>query len=92
MTSRNKLLHKSYLEHRKRYIFLKRLNTRYLKDNTRLYRMIRLQILQLKESKANPSSHPTLESLIEAAVSLQPPETSQVAVNPPSTEHVEEES
>ena len=47
LTSRNKLLHKSYLEQRERYIFLKRLNTRYLKDNTRFYRMIRLQRLQL---------------------------------------------
>ena len=42
LTSRNKLLHKSYLEQRERYIFLKRLNKRYLKDNTRLYRIIRL--------------------------------------------------
>ena len=70
LTRRNKLLHKSYLEQRERYIFLKRLNTRYLKDNTRLYRMIRLQRLQLKEAKANPSSHPTLETLVEAVVSL----------------------
>ena len=45
LTSRNKLLHKSYLEPRERYIFLKRLNKMYLKDNTILYRMIRLQIL-----------------------------------------------
>ena len=45
LTSRNKLLHKYYLEQRERYIFLKRLNKRYLKDNTRLYRMIRIQRL-----------------------------------------------
>ena len=45
LTSRNKLLHKYYIEQRERYIFLKRLNTRYLKDNTRLYRMISLQKL-----------------------------------------------
>ena len=45
LTSRNKLLHKSYLELRERYAFLKRLNKRYLKDNTRLYRMISLQRL-----------------------------------------------
>ena len=70
LTSRNKLLHKSYLEQRERYIFLKRLNTRYLKDNTRLYRMVRLQRMQLKEAKENPSIHPTLETLAEAAVSL----------------------
>ena len=43
LTRGNKLLHKSYLEQRVRYIFLKRLNTRYLKDNTRLLRMVRLQ-------------------------------------------------
>ena len=45
LTSRNKLLHKSYLEQRERYILLKRPNTRYLKHNTRLYKMIRLKIL-----------------------------------------------
>ena len=70
LTNRNKLLHKSYLEQRERYIFLKRLNTRYLKDNTRLYRMIRLQRLQWKEAKEKPSSHPTLETLAKAAISL----------------------
>ena len=92
LTSRNKLLCKSYLEQRERYIFLKRLNTRYLKDNTRLYRMIRLQRLQLKEAKENPRIHPTLETLAKAAVSLQPLETSQDVVNPPSIEPDEEES
>ena len=45
LTRWNKLLHKSYLEQRERYIFLKRMNTRYLKDNTRLYRLVRLQKL-----------------------------------------------
>ena len=64
----------------------------YLKDNTRLYRMIRLQRLQLKETKENASSHPTLETLTKATVSLQPPETSRVAINPPSTEFAKEES
>ena len=77
LTRRNKLLHKSYLEQRERYIFLKRLNTRYLKDNTRLLRMVRLQRLQLKEAKANPSSHLALSTLVEAAINLQPPEMSQ---------------
>ena len=92
LTRRNKLLHKSYLEQRERYIFLKRLNIRYLKDNTRLLRMVRLQMLPLKEAKANPSSHPTLETLAEAAVSFQPPEASQGAVNIPSTKPAEEKS
>ena len=92
LTSRNKLLHKYYLEQRERHILLKKFNTRYLNDNTILYRMIRLQRLPLKESKENPSSHPTLETLAEAAVSLQPPKTSQATVNSPSIEHAEEES
>ena len=70
LTSRNKLLHKSYLDQRERNIFLKRLNTRYLKENTRLYRMIRYQRQQKKEAKENTSSHPTLETLAEAVVSL----------------------
>ena len=92
MTRRNKLLHKSYLEQRERYIFLKRINTRYLKDNTRLYRFVRLQRLQLKKAKANPSSHLALSTLTEAAISLQPPKASQGTVNTPSTKPVEEES
>ena len=45
LTKRNKKLHNSFLEMRGRYIFLKRRNLRFMKDNTRLYRMIRLQRL-----------------------------------------------
>ena len=45
LTSRNKLFHKYYLELREKYAFLKRLNKRYLKDNTILYMMISLQKL-----------------------------------------------
>ena len=70
LTSRNKLLHNSYLELREMYAFLKRLNKRYLKDNTRLYRMIRLQRLQMKEAKLNPITYLTLETLAKAAASL----------------------
>ena len=92
LTRRNKLLHKSYLEQRERCIFLKRLNKRYLKDNTRLYMMVRLQRLQPKEAKANPSSHLALSTLAEATISLQPPEASQGAVNTPSTKLAKEES
>ena len=46
----------------------------------------------MKEAKENPSNHPTLETLAEAAISIQPPETSQGVVNPPSTEPAKEES
>ena len=75
MTKRNKQLHNYFLEMRERYIFLKRLNKRYLKDNTRLYRIIRIQRLQMKDAKPNPSTCLTLETLAEAAVSLQHPES-----------------
>ena len=91
LTRRNKLLHNSYLEMRERYVFLKRLNKRYLKDKTSLYRMIRLQRLQMKDTKPNPSTHLTLETLAEAAVILQPPEAIQAAINLPNIEPAEEE-
>ena len=86
LTRRNKLLHNSYLEMREMYVFLKRLKKRYLKDNKSLYRMIRLQILQMKEAKENPSTHITLETLAKVAVSLLPPESSQAVVNRPNIE------
>ena len=73
LTKRNKQLHNSFLEMRGRYIFLKRINLRYMKDNTRLYRMNGILRLQVKNSKPNPSTHLTLETLVEATVSLQHP-------------------
>ena len=79
LTKRNKQLHNSFLEMRGRYILLKIINLRYMKENTRLYRMIRFLMLQLKNSKPNPSTHLTLETLVEAAVILQHPKSSQAA-------------
>ena len=69
-TKRNKQLNNSFLEMRGRYIFLKRINVRYMKDNTRLYRMIKLLSLQVKNAKPNPNTHHTLKTLAEAAVSI----------------------
>ena len=68
---------------------LKRRNLRYMKDNTRLYRMIRLQRLQVKNAEPNPSTNLTLETLAEAAVSLQHPESSQAVANLPNIEQAE---
>ena len=92
LARRNKLLHNSYLEQRERYIFLKRMNKRYQRDNTRLYRMVRLQRLQLKEAKENPRSHLALSTLDKETISLQPLETRQGAVNTSNTKPTEEES
>ena len=90
LSKRNKQLHNSFLEMRERCIFLKGINLRYMKDNTRLYIMIRLQRLQVKDAKPNPSTHLTLETLAEATVSLQNPESSQAAANLPNIEQAEE--
>ena len=70
LTKRNKQLQNSILEMRGMYVLLKRRNLRYMKDNIRLYRMIRILRLQLKKSRSNPSSCFTLETLAEAAISL----------------------
>ena len=43
----------------------------------------------MKEAKPNPSTHLTLETLAEAAVSLQPSESSQATVNLPNIEPAE---
>ena len=63
---------------------------RYMKDNTRLYRMINILRLQLKNSISNPSSHFTLETLAEAAVSLQNLEAIQEAAEFPNIGKAEE--
>ena len=46
----------------------------------------------MKEAKLNPSTHLTLDILVEVAVSLQPPKASQDALNLPNIEPAEEES
>ena len=50
LTKRNKELHNSILEMRGMYVMLKRRNLRFMHENTRMYRMIRLLRLQLKNS------------------------------------------
>ena len=92
LTKRNKQLHNSVLEMRGMYVMLKGINLRYMKDNTRLYKMIRLLRLQVKYSRPNPSTNFSLETLAEAAVSLQNLESIQDAVDPPNIEQVEERS
>ena len=69
LTKRNTELHDSLLEMRGMYILLQKRNLRLMKDNARLYRMIRLLRLQMKNSNSNPSSqdHFALETLAEVA-------------------------
>ena len=84
LTKRNKKLHNSFLEMSGMYILLKRRNLRYMKENTRLYKMIRLLRLQVKNSRQNPSTHFSLEALAEVVVSLQNTESIQDATDPPN--------
>ena len=90
LTKRNKQLHNSILEMRGMYALLKRINLRYMKENTRMYRMIRILRLQLNNSRSNPSSCSALETLAEAAICLQNPEAIQEAVDFPNIGQVEE--
>ena len=72
LTKKNTQLNNSLLEMKGRYFLLQKRNQRFMKENTRLYRMIRLLRLQVNNSISNPSSqtHFALETLAEAAVSL----------------------
>ena len=90
LTKRNKELHNSVLEMRGMYVLLKRINLRYMKDNTRMYRTIRLLRLQVKNSIPNPISHFALETLAEVAVSIQNPESIQATADLPNIEQTEE--
>ena len=54
--------------------------------------MIRLLRLQENNLRPNPSTHFSLETLAEAAVSLQNPESIQVVADPPNVEQAEERS
>ena len=81
-TKKNTQLHNSLLEMKGMYFLLQKRNLRFMKDNTRIYRMIRILRLQVKNSISNPSSHThfALEILAEAAVSLQNPEVARDVV------------
>ena len=65
LTKKNTQLNNSLLEMKGMYFLLQKMNLRFMKDNTRLYRMIRILRLQIKNSNSNPSfqSHFALETL-----------------------------
>ena len=72
------------------YILLQKINLRLMKDNTRHYRMIRLSRLQTKNSNPNSQAHLALETLAEAAISLQDPEATHDGATIPNPMQVEE--
>ena len=72
------------------YILLQKINMRLMKDNARLYRMIRLSKLQTKNSNPNSQAHLALETLADAAMTLQDSEVAQDVVVVPNPVQVEE--
>ena len=70
------------------YVLLKRRNLRLMKDNSRLYRMVRMSRLQKKDP--NPKTHLALETLAKVAISLQDPEVAHDVADIPNILQVEE--
>ena len=56
LTKKNTQLNNSLLEMKGMYFLLQKRNMRFMKDNTKIYRMIRLLRLQMNNSNSNPSS------------------------------------
>ena len=72
------------------YIPLHKRNLRLMKDNSRLYRMIRLSRLHKENPNPNPKTHLAMETLAKAGISLQDPAAAHDAVNIPNLMQVEE--
>ena len=72
------------------YVLLKRRNLRLMKDNTILYRMIRLMGLQKKNANPSPQTQLALETLAEAAASFQDPEVAHNVSNLMQAEEIPE--
>ena len=64
------------------YVLVKRINLRLTKDNSRLYRMVRMSRLQKKDP--NPKKHVALETLAKKAISLQNPEVAHDVADIPN--------
>ena len=88
LTKKNMELHNSLLEMRGMYVLLKRRNMRLMKDNYRLYKMVRMSRLQKKDP--NPKTHLVLEILVEATIILQHLEVAHDVADIPNLMQVEE--
>ena len=69
------------------YVLLKRRNMRLMKDNSRLYKMIRMSRLY---KDPNPKTRLALETLVEVAISLQDLEVAHDVADIPNLMQVEE--
>ena len=78
LTKRNTELYDSLQELKKKYTKIEERNLRFMKDNTKLYRKIRLSKLQTKYSNPQSQAHHKLETLAEVAMNIY---DSEVASN-----------
>ena len=70
LTKRNTESYDSLQELKKKYTKLEERNLRLMKDNTKLYKKIRLSKLQTKNSNPQSQVHHKLENLAEVAMNL----------------------
>ena len=73
-----------------RYFLLQKRNMRFMKGNTRLYRIIILLRLQMKNSNRNPQTHFALETLAEATASFHDLEVARDATSLSNPMQIEE--
>ena len=90
LTKRNTELHDSLLEMRGMYILLQKRNLRLMKDNSMLYKIIRLSRLQKKNSNLNSQDHLALETLVEEQIIIQDLEVAHNDADIPNLIQVEE--
>ena len=69
-------MYDSLQEIKRKYTKLEENNIRLMKENTRLYRKIRISKLQMRNSSPLSQDHQKLETLVEVAMSLCGPEVS----------------
>ena len=74
LTKINVELYDSLQELKRKYTKLEEINIRLMKDNTRLYRKIRLSKLETMNSSPRSQEHHKMETLREVAMSLFDPE------------------
>ena len=73
LTKRNTELYDSLQELKNKYTKLGEINLMLMKDNTKLYRKVRLIKLQTKHSNPQSQAHHNLETLAEVAMNIYDP-------------------
>ena len=90
LTKRNAELYDSLREIKRKYTKLEESNLKLMKENTRLYKRIRLAKLQTRNSSPQSQAHQKLETLAEVAMILCDPEATSDVVSIPNPIQVAE--